>query len=74
MNFELLDQESNFSIPLFKSDIQGDYWRFRQMVQVLDLLVLDLSCFKYNKRELVASLLYLQLGLSFKVFTKEYIW
>ena len=74
MNFELLDQELNLSIPMFKSDLQDDYWRFRQMIQVLDTLVLDLNSFRYDKREIVACLLYLQLAISFKVLSTDQIW
>lgn len=40
-------------------------------MQVLDIIILDLFTFKYDKRHLVASAIYLQLGFSFKIFTKE---
>lgn len=44
------------------------------MIQVMDLLILDIQSFRYEKREIVASLLYLQLGFSFGVFTNEQVW
>lgn len=61
------------SIPLFKSDSMDDYNRFRSMMQALDLCVLDLSHHQYNGRHIVAACMYIQLGLTFEVFTRQQI-
>lgn len=73
MQFDILISEIPGQIPMFKSDIIEDYQRFRLLMQILDLMVLDIYTFKYDKRKLIASTIYLTLGLSFKVFTKEQV-
>lgn len=58
LSFEILNRDIPGHLPLFKSDIIDDYSRFRSFMQVLDLMVLDLYTFKYDKRHLVAAALY----------------
>ncbi len=50
-----------------------DYNRFRSMMQAIDLCVLDLGHYQYNGRHIVAASMYIQLGLTFDVFTREQI-
>jgi hypothetical protein len=40
-------------------------------MQVLDLCVLDLDHQKYDKRELVAGSMYIQLGLTYEAFSRR---
>ncbi|CDW86136.1 UNKNOWN [Stylonychia lemnae] len=58
-------------IPFFKTDNIEDYRRFRSILQVLDLSLLDLESYKYNKLEIVASATYFQIGLFYQVFTRR---
>jgi hypothetical protein len=60
-------------VPFFKSDNIEDYRRFRSIMQVMDLCILDLGFYRYDKREVIAGALYLQLGLSYKIFTRAQI-
>ena len=48
--FTILNQEIPGGIPLFKSDNIEDYKRFRSVMQILDLLILDLNSYKYDKK------------------------
>lgn len=59
MDYDCLENDMKGSIPLFKSDIMEDYYRYRSMMQVLDLLILDLYSFKFDKRQMIASALYI---------------
>ena len=61
------------SIPLFKSELQQDYLRFRSLMQVTDLLTLDLDTFKFDKRALIAAVIYVQLGVFWNIFPRESI-
>lgn len=58
------------TVPLFKSDSMDDYNRFRSMMQAIDLCALDLSHHQHNLRHLVAACIYIQLGLTFDVFSR----
>eukprot|EP00347_Sterkiella_histriomuscorum_P010633 403375523 len=60
-------------LPLFKTDSIEDYRRFRSLIQTVDLLVLDINSYRFNKLQLVASALYFQLGLHYKVFSRQQI-
>lgn len=59
MRFDILHSDIPGQIPLFKSDIIEDYQRFRSIMQVMDIIVLDLFTFKYDKRYIVASAMYI---------------
>jgi len=59
LNFDILDSELPGSVPFFKSESIEDYKRFRSFMQVADLLILDLDTFSFDKRYLVAALLYI---------------
>ena len=39
----------------------------------MDLLVLDLNTFRYDKRKLIASAFFIQLGINFNAFRREEI-
>lgn len=43
------------------------------MMQAIDLCVLDLGHHEYNGRHIVAACMYIQLGLTYDVFTREQI-
>jgi len=59
--------ESDFQglLPLFKTDRVEDYQRFRSVIQVIDLLVLDINTFKLEKRKVASSAIYIELGMHF---------
>ena len=45
-------------LPLFKSDDIDDYKRFRSIMQVMDMLVMDVNVYRYDKREVMAAAIY----------------
>lgn len=55
---------------LFKSDRMEDYQRFRSLMQVLDLTLIDLEHLNYDTRHLVAAGIYIQVGLSLDAFSR----
>ena len=59
---EILEQDTEGDTPMFKRENIEDYTRFRSVMQVIDLILMDINCYKYDKRELVASAIYLVLG------------
>ena len=71
--FGMLVQEMPGDIPLFKSDRVEDYQRFRGLMQILDMIVLDLNSFRFDKKHITASAIYFQLGLFYRVFNREQI-
>jgi hypothetical protein len=58
---------------LFKSDRMEDYQRFRSLMQVFDLILIDIEHLNYDMRHLVAGGIYIQVGLSLEVFTRSEI-
>eukprot|EP00357_Protocruzia_adherens_P002605 CAMPEP_0115028848 /NCGR_PEP_ID=MMETSP0216-20121206/36597_1 /TAXON_ID=223996 /ORGANISM="Protocruzia adherens, Strain Boccale" /LENGTH=520 /DNA_ID=CAMNT_0002405215 /DNA_START=1 /DNA_END=1563 /DNA_ORIENTATION=+ len=50
---------------LFKHTSEKSYMRFREMMQLMDVITLDFHSLKHNSRSLVASLLYLILAKHF---------
>mmetsp|Transcript_7249 Transcript_7249/g.6369 ORF Transcript_7249/g.6369 Transcript_7249/m.6369 type:complete len:120 (+) Transcript_7249:1215-1574(+) len=58
-NCVLLEVDFQEQLPLFKSEYEGDYKRFRSVFQVIDMLVLDLNTFKLEKRKVVAATIYI---------------
>ena len=63
----------NNLIPYFKTENVDDYKRFRSLMQVLDLCVLDLDTYNFDKMQIVACSIYLEIGLFFKVFSRKQI-
>jgi hypothetical protein len=59
------------SLVLFKSDSIEDYNRFRSIMQAIDLSILDFNHYRYDARHIVASCMYIQLGLTFDIFTRQ---
>ncbi len=58
-------------LPLFKSGYIDSYWRFRSLMQIIDLNILDLDSNCFDQRRLVAAAYYLQLGIDFEIFKRE---
>ncbi|EAS06339.1 amine-terminal domain cyclin (macronuclear) [Tetrahymena thermophila SB210] len=58
---------------LYRIPEQKSYMLFRQMVQILDLMQLDANVLRFESRMLIASLMYLQLGIYYKQFTKKQV-
>jgi hypothetical protein len=58
---------------LFKSDRMEDYQRFRSLMQVFDLILIDIEHLNYDMRHLVAAGIYIQVGLSLEVFSRSQI-
>lgn len=46
----------------FKNSTEESYKNFREMIQILDLVLLDVETLQYNQRTIVASALYLMVG------------
>ncbi len=72
-NFPILEHEVLGDVPFFKSDNIEDYKRFRCVMQVVDMCILDLAFTAYDKREIIAAAIYLQLGLFYNIFTRAEI-
>lgn len=58
----------------FKTSNETAYSRFREVMQIIDLIVLEYSSLQYKPRGLVAAVLYLILGLHVGEFSIELIW
>ena len=52
---------------------EQSYLRYRVLMQLIDCALLDITTLQYKPRALLASLLYLLIGKSFKQFTTEQI-
>ena len=65
----------NFNIysKQFKIPNEESYTLFREFMQILDNLMMDAQTLQYKPRTLVASLMYLVLGKSYKDFSVEQI-
>ena len=61
----------NENILYFKKPDEKSYYQFRNITQVIDLLVLDKKYFLFNQRLLVASAIFLVLGFSLQVFSPD---
>ena len=46
----------------FKKSTEESYMAFREIIQILDLVLLDVETLQYNQRALVASAMYLMIG------------
>ncbi|TNV73827.1 hypothetical protein FGO68_gene7342 [Halteria grandinella] len=72
---ENLTNESSLAnpnlIPIFKSENAEDYQRYRSVAQAIDLAILDLGHYKFDKRLLIAACLYIQIGLFYRIFTRQ---
>ena len=73
IDFSILHQDMPGDIPLFKSDNIEDYKRFRSVIQVIDLSILDINIYKYDKKAIIAAALYFQIGLFYNVFKRDEI-
>ena len=58
---------------LFKSDRMEDYQRFRSLMQVFDLILIDMDHLVYDMRHIVAAGIYIQVGLSLEAFSRSQI-
>lgn len=67
----LLEFEFQSDQPLFKSDNIDHYKRFRSLFQALDLMILDLQTFNFDKRHIVIASFYLQIILSLNFCTRQ---
>lgn len=47
----------------FKSSNESSYTRFREVMQIMDLIILDQNCLLYQPRGLVVSIMFLILGI-----------
>lgn len=62
----------NFDLT-FKSSNEVAYARFRETMQILDLVILDYDSLKYKPRAIIASIFYLIIGIHVQAFTIEMI-
>lgn len=58
----------------FKTSNESAYSRFREILQIMDLMILDNNWLRYKPRGLVASIMFLILGLHTGEFDIERIW
>jgi hypothetical protein len=58
----------------FKTSNESAYSRFREIMQIMDLMVLDHSWLLYKPRGLIASIMYLILGIHVGEFDVQKIW
>ena len=58
---------------LFRKPDEQSYVHYRDFTQVLDAAVLHVETLQYKPRVLIASLLFLLLGIYYKIFTKNEI-
>lgn len=58
----------------FKTSNESAYARFREIMQIMDLMVLDHSSLLYKPRGLIASIMYLILGIHVGEFDVHKIW
>lgn len=58
----------------FKSSNETSYVRFRDVMQIIDLIILDHNCLLYQPRGLVVSIMFLVLGIHVGVFEIQKIW
>ena len=54
----------------FKETSQASYEMFREVMQIIDSITLDIQHYRYKPRALVASILYLILGLHYEQFSQ----
>jgi hypothetical protein len=60
----------------FITFLQGDghsYYRFREIMQLLDTMLLNVSTLQYKQRTLVAAVMFLSLGRRLSIFTTDQI-
>ena len=62
-----------FPLRLFKLPNEESYLLFREYMQILDNIILDIQTLQYKPRALIASLMYLILGKNMKEFTLKQI-
>jgi hypothetical protein len=60
-------------IVCFKQANERSYTKFRELSQILDLIILNIDSLQYPNRTLVAGILYLLAGKSFKEFDSNQI-
>jgi len=65
--------QSNQDIT-FKTSNESAYARFREIMQILDLIILDHTWLQYKPRGLVASVMFLIVGIHVGEFDLEMIW
>ncbi|CDW89212.1 g1 s-specific cyclin-e1 [Stylonychia lemnae] len=58
-------------IPIFKSDENRDYSRFRRVMQALDLAITDIDHYEFNQGLLALSAIIIELSLSFQVLDHQ---
>jgi hypothetical protein len=59
---------------MFKSWNEGAYARFREVMQILDIMIIDYTWLQYRPRALVAATMFLILGIHAREFDAELIW
>lgn len=52
----------------FKKPHEQSYGSFRELIQILDVLLLDIETLQYNQRAIIASLMYLMIGKHYQQF------
>ncbi len=68
LNIEILSDDFQ---PVFKSGQIAAYWRFRSLMQVLDLCTLDPDMLLFDERKLVGAAMYLELAVGFELFNRR---
>lgn len=67
----LLVHSNKIELMQFKQSNQISYAKFREMMQIIDCVVLDIQTLQYKPRALIASVMYMLLGKYFKQFSNN---
>ena len=65
----LVNNNPNNELIHFKLANRESYTKFRELIQLIDCVVLDIETLQYKNRTLVASFLYLLIGKYYKQFS-----
>lgn len=59
----------NLKLPKFRGNSEEDYFLFRNFFQLIDLISIDYESLQYSEKFIVASVIYILIGLCFRCFT-----
>lgn len=69
-SFDMPDQfKRNVILPKFRARSDEEYFLFRNFYQIIDLISLDYQSLQYSEKFIVASVIYILLGLYLRCFT-----
>jgi hypothetical protein len=60
---------NNLKLPKFRGESEEDYFLFRNFFQLVDLISIDYESLQYSQKLIVASVIYILIGLYFRCFS-----